>query len=80
MKQLPVPFNSIMSNIFASFAHMIPPRFILFPVSLLSFLYVDVIVFTKRYLYSSLFNRYESGVSSAGVVVLFVQAYSGAGF
>ena len=47
MKQLPVPFTSILSNTFASFANLIPPWFILIATSFRAFLYVDVIAFAK---------------------------------
>lgn len=71
IKQLSAPFTSILSKTFAAFANLIPPRFILIAAHFRAFLYVDVIAFVNRCLYSSYSSRYMFNVLSVGVKVLF---------
>ena len=58
MKLLPVPLISILSMTFGSLACLIPSSFIFVAVRLSVFLYFDLIVFCKRFEYSSLLRRY----------------------
>ena len=71
MKLLPVPLISILSMTFGSLARLIPSSFIFVAVRLSVFLHFDLIVFCKRFEYSSLLRRYIFDVWSAAVKVLF---------
>ena len=71
IEQLPVWFALILLNIFESLAYLIPTQFIVFAVSSLDFLYVNVFAFAKKYLYSSLSNQQKLDILCGIVTVLF---------
>ena len=65
----------ILSSMFTFFPYLIPSMFIFSAPSLLVFLYVVVIEFWRKCLYSSFVKRYMLDVLSAGVGV-FVDDYN----